>query len=59
MMDPEDDRIRSCVVCYHGSGSFGYLCPQCHHTVFRGNHSSNTTCLTNDLFKSGEYFCKV
>jgi len=33
LLDPDDDRIRSCVVCYHDSGSLGYLCPQCHHTV--------------------------
>jgi len=32
-MDPADDRLLSCVVCYNSSGSLGYLCPQCHHTV--------------------------
>jgi len=32
-IDPTDDRIQSCVVCYGVAGDFGYVCPQCYHTV--------------------------
>jgi hypothetical protein len=28
-----DDRLTNCVVCYHATGEFGFMCPQCHHTV--------------------------
>jgi len=32
-IDPADDRLQSCVVCYGGAGAMGYVCPQCYHTV--------------------------
>jgi len=32
-LDPNDDRIQSCVVCYGAPGDFGYVCPQCYHRV--------------------------
>lgn len=32
-IDPNDDRLQSCVVCYGEAGQFGYVCPQCYHTV--------------------------
>lgn len=32
-IDPGDDRLQSCVVCYGEAGQFGYVCPQCYHTV--------------------------
>lgn len=37
-IDPSDERLQSCVVCYGAAGSWGYVCPQCYHTVC-------TTCL--------------
>lgn len=32
-LDPSDDRHQTCVVCYHDSGHFCYICPQCMHAV--------------------------
>lgn len=32
-LDPSDERLQSCVVCYGAAGHFGYVCPQCHHAV--------------------------
>mmetsp|Transcript_75951 Transcript_75951/g.180600 ORF Transcript_75951/g.180600 Transcript_75951/m.180600 type:complete len:771 (-) Transcript_75951:148-2460(-) len=32
-VDRNDERLHSCVVCYMPAGDFGYVCPQCHHTV--------------------------
>jgi len=32
-IDPADDRLTSCVVCYNGAGEFGYTCAQCYHRV--------------------------
>jgi len=32
-IDPTDERLQSCVVCYGSAGTWGYVCPQCYHTV--------------------------
>lgn len=33
LLDPKDDRLRNCIVCFHESGHFGFFCKQCYHSV--------------------------
>eukprot|EP00435_Cladocopium_sp_Y103_P014344 s363_g3.t1 len=33
LLDPKDDRLRNCVVCFQESGHFGFFCKQCYHSV--------------------------
>eukprot|EP00927_Polykrikos_kofoidii_P064962 TRINITY_DN60761_c0_g1_i1.p1 TRINITY_DN60761_c0_g1~~TRINITY_DN60761_c0_g1_i1.p1 ORF type:complete len:896 (-),score=132.68 TRINITY_DN60761_c0_g1_i1:500-3187(-) len=32
-IDPGDDRVLNCVVCYGTTGNLGYMCPQCRYAV--------------------------
>jgi len=32
-LDPNDERLQSCVVCFNSPGDLGYICPQCRYTV--------------------------
>lgn len=31
--DPNDERIKKCVVCFNDSGAYKYVCPQCVHAT--------------------------
>lgn len=33
LLDPKDDRLKNCVVCFQESGHFGFFCKQCYHSV--------------------------